>query len=130
MTFLSESYKKRIQELAGIEGFLESDSHWPKIMTPSETFEYINDLHNDGWEQTDYEDWPWIKEHDHFELKWIDLDDASVKWNNKPGIYSKLTTEYPPIVIASDGYIMDGMHRSSSARQRGDSKILAYLGVK
>jgi len=98
--------------------------------TPNFIYDYLNNLHKNGWEQTEFEDWPWIKEHDYFELKTISLTDPNIRWNKKPEIYSKLTTDYPPIVISYDGWIIDGMHRSSSAMARGDKFIKAYIGHK
>lgn len=109
---------------------LENENEDKKI-DPNFVYNYVNKLHNNGWEQTDFEDDVWItNDHDYFELKEISLDDPFVKWNKKPSIYSNLTTEFPPIVVSWDGWIIDGMHRSSSARERGDKKIMAYIGHK
>lgn len=102
-----------------------------KTFTPNFIYSYINTLHNEGWEQTDYEDWPWLREHSYFTLDEISLDDNRIKWPlNTPPIYAKETSEYPPIVVSNDGYIMDGMHRAASANKRGDSTIKAYIGHK
>ena len=41
--------------------------------------------------------------------------------------YSKLTTDFPPIVLRKKGDILDGYHRAWAAKLRGDSEIRAYI---
>jgi ParB-like chromosome segregation protein Spo0J len=43
--------------------------------------------------------------------------------------YSKLETTIPPIVIGSNGYIIDGTHRAGAAKQKGDTTIKAFVGI-
>lgn len=125
---LSESYKKRLQELAGIKN--DSDTFSPNYIV-----KYVNVLHEEGWEKKAFEDPERILSHSHFILKEISLDDPFVKWCKGMHYpvsvnYSKLETEIPAIVVDADGYIIDGCHRSNAKRIKGDNSILAYIGIK
>ncbi len=98
-------------------------------ISPSSVFSYINKLHKNGWEQRKYEDKEWVLSHEYFVEEEISLDDPRVKWTFKHPLYSDLSTDFPPIVVGSNGYIMDGTHRAGSAKERGDKTIRAYIGV-
>jgi 2'-5' RNA ligase len=102
--------------------------------SPQHVFDYVNHLHlhRRGREKKKYDE---IYSHDHFELKEIEIGDPSVKWSygNHPPVvssYEKLNTKYPPIVVNSNGYILDGTHRAGAARKRGDKTIMALVGTK
>ena len=98
--------------------------------TPEEIFKYLNESHLNGIYEEAYEDIEWVYSHDYFVLKTLSLDDPSVRWpTNCPTIYSKTEGPFPPICIASNGFVMDGFHRIGSARARGDQTIQAYVGV-
>jgi len=102
---------------------------------PIEIYDYVNEMHESGWESKSFEDKEWILSHDYFQLKDINLNDSSVKWNfgQHPPIvnkYSKLETEIPPIVIGSNGYIIDGTHRAGAAKLNGNQTIKAFVGVE
>lgn len=101
---------------------------------PESVFNYISKLHKSGWERSNYDDREWVLSHKYFVLKRIKLNDSSIKWSkgNHPPIYhkyAKLKTDFPPIVIGSNGYIMDGTHRVSAAKLRGDEEIDALIGI-
>jgi GNAT superfamily N-acetyltransferase len=40
------------------------------------------------------------------------------------------TTKAPPIVVGSDGYILDGYHRATAVKELGIPTIRAYVGIK
>jgi len=97
-------------------------------------YDYINDMHESGWEERKFDDAEWVLSHEYFLLKDVDLDDPTIKWNfgqHPPVVnnYSKLDTEIPPIVIGSNGYIIDGTHRAGAAKLKGDKTIKVYMGV-
>lgn len=105
-----------------------------KKYSPQNIFLYVNKLHQSGWEKRKFDDKEWILSHKYFILKDVNLNDSTIKWNfgQHPPIvanYSKQTTELPPIVIGSNGYIIDGTHRAGAARLRGDKLIRAYIGI-
>lgn len=106
-----------------------------KSYTPEEVYKYVNNKHRRGWEHKSYEDSEAIYEHDYFVLALLNLDDTNIRWSNgqhPPVIkkYSQLPTDFPPIVLNHENYILDGTHRVSAARLRGDTQILALVGVK
>ena len=101
-----------------------------KIKSPEWIYNYVNSLHRKGWEKSSFDDKEWIMSDAYYQLERISLNDPKVKWNFKPAIYSKLTTEIPPIVISSNGYIIDGMHRAGTAKILGLKEIDAYIGKK
>lgn len=43
------------------------------------------------------------------------------------GRYSEMKTPFPPIVLDSTGYVVEGVHRLYAAKRRGDKTILAYV---
>lgn len=105
-----------------------------KKYSPLEILEHINDLHEYGWEETNFEDKEWVFSHKYFILKDISLNDPNVKWNfgqHPPVVkqYAELSSELPPIVIGSNGYIMDGTHRSGAAKLKGLKTIKAFIGI-
>jgi len=90
-------------------------------------------MHKYGWENRKFDDVEWVLTHEYFLLKDVDLDDPNIKWDfgqHPPVVinYSKLDTEIPPIVIGSNGYIIDGTHRAGAAKMKGDKAIKAYIG--
>lgn len=116
--------------LKGIRNSLKKLINSEKNLSPNDIFDYINELHQKGWEETDYQDEEWVGEHDNFVLKFIPFSDSSVNWIfSAYPLYKDRKTEYPPIVISADGHIMDGSHRIASAKARGDEGIWAYRGV-
>lgn len=125
---LSEGFRKRLGELAGITN--DSNS-----FSPNYIIKYVNGLHKKGWEKKKFEDPERILAHSHFLLKEISLDDPSIKWCNDMHYpvsvnYSKLETDIPAIVIDSDGFIIDGCHRLNAQRIKGAKTIWAYIGIK
>ena len=101
--------------------------------TPQFVYNYINKQHRKGWEKKKFDDKEWVLSHNYFLLQDIKLGDESVKWNygQHPPIitnYSKLNTEIPPIVISSNGYIIDGTHRVGAAKLKGEHTIRAFVG--
>jgi hypothetical protein len=104
-----------------------------QTFTPQYILNYINDLHQSGWEGKRFEDPEWINSHVHFTLEKVNLNDRNIKWNfgQHPPIvkkYSKLGADIPPIVIDSNGYLIDGTHRAGSAKMLGLNSIMAYIG--
>jgi len=113
----------------------EDEDNSEERYTPEFIYDYVSDMHMDGWEEKEFEDKEWIMSHDYFILTDVSLDDDSVKWNwgyHPPIVnkYAQMSTDIPPIVIASDGYIIDGTHRSGATKKRGESTISAYVGIK
>jgi uncharacterized protein (UPF0248 family) len=101
---------------------------------PQYVYDYINKMHKSGWEKRKFDDAEWVLNHKYFLLKDVNLDDPTIKWNfgqHPPVVsnYSKLETEIPPIVIGSNGYIIDGTHRAGGAKLKGDKTIKAFVGV-
>ena len=43
--------------------------------------------------------------------------------------YKQMDMSTAPPIVMGDGYILDGYHRVNAAAQRGDTTILAYVGV-
>ena len=104
-------------------------------VTPDYILEFVNNLHKKGWEQKKFEDPERILNHNYFILREISINDSSVKWCKGMHYpvsinYSKISTEIPPIVIDSEGYIIDGCHRSNAKRIKNDKTIFAYIGIK
>ena len=112
-----------------------NDFRQEKKYSPEEIYSYINKLHKFGWEKNNFDDEEWVLNHRYYILKNINIDDANVKWNfgQHPSIikqYSRLETPTPPIVIASNGYIIDGTHRAGAVKQKGDTTIRAFVGIE
>ena len=121
---MSEDMRKMIDKVRG----------YGEKYNPQYVYDYINKMHKTGWEKRKFDDAEWVLNHEYFLLKDVDLDDPTIKWNfgqHPPVVsnYSKLDTEIPPIVIGSNGYIIDGTHRAGAAKLKGDKTIKAYVGV-
>lgn len=119
------------------QGHHEMNIKWEigKSYDPETVFKYMNAMHRGGWEHTSYQDKEEILSHNHFVLKRVPLDDPSVKWYKGQHYpiakkYSQLDTDMPPIVVNSEGYVLDGTHRISASELRGDDNILVLFGVK
>jgi hypothetical protein len=111
----------------------EEKNNFEKKYSPQFIYNYINRQHRKGWEKSKFDDEEWVMSHNYFLLQDIDLDDPTIKWNfgQHPPIvisYSKLKTESPPIVIGSNGYIIDGTHRVGAGKLKGEKTIKAYVG--
>ena len=70
----------------------------------------------------------------HFELKQISLVSLQVEIPKlekaKVKQYSALKTAAPPVVVDSNGMIIDGYHRVNAAVDRGERTIQAYVGFQ
>lgn len=102
-------------------------------LTPSEILDYINDLHEFGYDEREYEDWEWINKFDVYRLEDVKLSDLKISAMHPPLVkeYSLLETDTPPIVVDSQSmFILDGNHRAKACEIRGDEYIKAYVGYK
>jgi hypothetical protein len=109
------------------------EGHGSESITPAQALSMINKLHSSGWEGKRFEDPEWVLSHQRFDLEEVELGDPRFKWayGQHPPVsaeYSKREGDFPPIFIASNGFIIDGTHRCGAARKRGDSTIMAYVG--
>ncbi len=104
--------------------------------SPEQIVHYIQELHKAGWQKIKRKDTQLILNHSMFILKEISLENTDIKWTTFPCHYdsavkySKLKTDLPPIVIDSEGKIIDGEHRSVAAKLKGQKIIKAYVGIK
>jgi hypothetical protein len=114
----------------------KNSSSYPAEMSPEETINYVDFLHEFGHGGGEpFEDPEWIREAEKYVLQTIPLDDPGVKWPKATHLpvaqeYAQRKTPLPPIIIAANGYVIDGFHRVEAARMRGDKTIQAYVGVK
>lgn len=102
-------------------------------LTPIEILNYINDLHEFGYDEKKYEDWEWINKFEVYRLEDVKLSDLKISAMHPPLVkkYSLLETEIPPIVVDSESmFILDGNHRAKACEIRGDEYIKAYVGYK
>lgn len=125
--------RKAIRKI--LREYLQESPEEGEIIDPEQVLDHINTYHMSGWEGKKFEDPEWVLEHDHFIEKEVSLDDPSVKWNfgwHPPVVkqYSKMGSDIPPIVIASNGFIIDGTHRAGAAKEINQDTIKAYVGVK
>jgi hypothetical protein len=113
---------------------LESDNIYESnedTLTPKEILDYINDLHEFGYDEKEYEDWEWINKFDVYRLEDVKLSDLKISAMHPPVAkkYSLLDSDIPPIVVDSESkFILDGNHRAKGAESRGDEYIKAYVG--
>jgi ribosomal protein S18 acetylase RimI-like enzyme/8-oxo-dGTP pyrophosphatase MutT (NUDIX family) len=59
----------------------------------------------------------------------IDMDDTEVRSPEEAKLFSYMDTPFPPVILMHDGTVIDGMHRISAAKLRGDKTIRAYVPV-
>ena len=96
-----------------------------KFYSDGDILNYVKSLHEDFYDDDRIEGVYKLTEispDDIGESEW-EIDD----W--KVDEYANKSTEFPPIVIDSDGNIIDGGHRLEAARIRGDEKILVFIPV-
>lgn len=103
---------------------------YPPVLSSNEVFDYVNELHETGYDARPFEDPDWIAQSDEYILVWLPLAESAIHWNK--GIhgdmgYHLLESPMPPIVIGNNLFIIDGMHRYTAAAHGEHSHILAYL---
>ena len=112
------------------EGLVED---FPKEMSTEDMIAYIKKLHNKNLHQ-DY-----VKHitstNSKFVLKNISLDSIKTELSEldraKVKQYKQMDfSKAPPIVVGSDGNILDGYHRATVAKGLGITTIKAYVGVR
>jgi len=57
-----------------------------ETMIPIEILDYINELHSEGYEEKEYEDWEWINSFDEYKLEEIRLSDLKISALYLPNI--------------------------------------------
>jgi len=94
-----------------------------------ELLEYIQDLHQAGWEGVPYQDREAILEYPQWVLVKARIQDLKAGSHHPPVAteYSKRKTNLPPIVVNDEGFILDGVHRYHAAKLRKQKMILAYV---
>ena len=124
-----------------VEDLLEqqlAESTNPKSASPNQIFDYIESIHTGpGLHDTNDDELSteeWVHQFDSFELQPVDLSTLALKAGSnkqaKIDQYAQSREEFPPIVIdGSSDWIIDGYHRANAAAQRGDTTIMAYVGV-
>jgi hypothetical protein len=113
------------------------NDRYPKTASPEWVFSYMNNLHKSGWSGKELDDpeigMLWLNQADHYELQEVPLH--SLSWGMDSASdpvtkdYAESETEFPPVVVAADHWVIDGYHRCTAARQRGDEFIWAYMAV-
>ena len=115
-----------------------AESTNPKSASPNQIFDYIESIHTGpGLHDTNDDELSteeWVHQFDSFELQPVDLSTLALKAGSnkqaKIDQYAQSQEEFPPIVIdGSSDWIIDGYHRANAAAQRGDTTIMAYVGV-
>jgi GNAT superfamily N-acetyltransferase len=119
-------YDLRLRRATGI---MESISN---TMSTEDMIAYLRQHHDTNLHQ-DYLDH--VNTNSKFILKDIPLSSISLGLSGldraKVEKYKKQdTTKAPPIVVGSDGYILDGYHRATAVKELGIPTIRAYVGVK
>lgn len=100
-----------------------------EVITADELWDLIQGLHETGWEEKPYEDEEAIFSSPTWTLIEAQLSDLRAGSYHPPVVagYARLKTEFPPIVVSDDGFVLDGVHRYYAARLRKDETILAYV---
>ena len=111
---------------------------YSKKVTPEWIFDYIERIHtNPGLRDTSDDELSteeWVHQFDSFELQPVYLSTLGLRASSnkqaKIDQYAQSKEEYPPIVIdGSNDWIIDGYHRANAAALRGDTTIMAYVGI-
>lgn len=126
----ADRYGVKFKDRSDSDEIVESNE---ESMSPRDILNYINDLHEFGYEESEYEDWEWISKFDIYRLENVKLSDLKISALHPPVAkkYSLLETDIPPIVVDSESkFILDGNHRAKGAEFRGDEYIQAYVGYK
>jgi len=112
--------------------FIFEDLSYPKKVSPAWILSYIEKLHTGPFGDVEELE-GWVYRFKYYILTWVDLNNISLKAvsnkQDKIDRYAVEINQYPPIVFDSTtGWIIDGYHRANAAKNRGDAKILAYIG--
>ena len=72
-----------------------------------------------------------IRKSPYYILKDIELDKIDTAWTDlgKVDDYAEMSTEPEPVVLDHTLYTIDGSHRVEAAREKGEEKIKAYVGI-
>ena len=72
-----------------------------------------------------------IRKYPYYILKDIELDKIDTAWTDlgKVDDYAEMSTEPEPVVLDHTLYTIDGSHRVEAAREKGEEKIKAYVGI-
>jgi hypothetical protein len=94
--------------------------------------DFVSKLHRLGWEKKSFEDSERILQGQTYVLVDVEFANPNVKWiegQHYPVIkeYAQMKGEIPPIVIDTEGYIVDGFHRVGAVRARKHKSIKAYV---
>ena len=115
------------------EGLVED---FPKEMSTEDMIAYIKKLHNKNNKNLHQD---YVKHitstNSKFVLKNISLDSIKTELSGldraKVEQYKQMDfSKAPPIVVGSDGNILDGYHRATVAKELGITTIKAYVGVR
>jgi len=106
-------------------------NEYPEFMLDGDVQRMIYDLHQQ--EEIDAGSDIW----DRMDSVWYKLQNVSIKkldnindLDEDDDQYSDEITPFPPIVLTKRGEILDGFHRTISAKIRGDKTIRAYVPCK
>jgi len=102
-----------------------------KLVTGQFIWNYVQDLHQNGWEGIPYDAEEAILRHPKWELVELLIEDLNYGRTHKPVVleYAKMETDLPPIVVNADNWVLDGYHRAEAAKERGNKTILAYVPI-
>lgn len=114
----------------------ESATDNKQRMSSEQTLDYLRSIMGTVIDRDDYDHWRnRVLDHDHFDFKTIPTNSI---YNELPGLekdkiekYKKMDfSKAPPVVVDSDGYLIDGYHRVNTARALGVPTVKAWVGVK
>ena len=72
-----------------------------------------------------------IRQYPYYILKDVELNKIETAWTDlgKVDDYAEMSTEADPVVLDHTLHAIDGSHRIEAAKERGEEKIKAYVGV-
>ena len=106
------------------------------MMTADEIWNYINLIHKDKSTTHNHDFIMRLEQYPQYHLKLIPLKDCKHNWRvdqDKVKKYKDLLLAAPPIVVWKKGKsfdIVDGTHRYEVSKLKGETHILAWVGVK
>ncbi len=104
-----------------------AEGTYPRKADDSQILTYFRDIHLGS--RADFKRVPYDTEYELREIAVADIPSAVALDNTTANRYAKLETPFPPLIMKSEPGTnpLDGNHRTTAARIRGDKTIRAYV---
>ena len=105
-----------------------TEGNWPNKIDENDAFRYMSLYHMGS--RADLHKIPYDVNYELVTVPLAGLTSGVLPTSPRARQYAELPTDFPPILLKSEGAIIDGHHRTTAAKIRGDATIRAYVPIK